>query len=378
MLEKPKQVVSHDEIIEQVWGDNYQGVTPNNIAQYIRPLRKILVKYRPDKTFIGTSPKRGYIFEEDVFIDGESIKDADLENPEINGAGEYQPFPIPPTDTTSMQGALQDGKNYRLKLLIPLSALLIVVAVAATSYFSVSDEDQVRQVVKDSQMYESLVLYKNPSSFKEADLDKYWTTELDLNANYDRRKIRDAVGKLLGEGRRYGDETKCEQFEFQSVEVSSSGDLAVVKTLEKWFIAVYLKDGTLQKNRNVGPYFVSYIVRKVDGRWLIEKSNTARANLPSPRLSKVEAVTEIKGGQQFFVRLTGEDFVTENVFIKVVGEGCPEAVPCTVPNSILRKYSKLTEKTIDNVPMTLARGEFLLFVQNGESQASSSIKLNVP
>ncbi len=86
------------------------------------------------------------------------------------------------------------------------------------------------------------MLYKNPSLFKEESLDKYWTAEIDINANYDRHRIREAVKKLSDEGRRYGDETKCEQFEFQSVEINQSKNFAVVKTLEKWFIVAYFNN----------------------------------------------------------------------------------------------------------------------------------------
>ena len=90
----------------------------------------------------------------------------------------------------------------------------------------------MKGIVKDSQVYESLVLYREPASFREGDLDKFWTPEININFNYDRGKIRKAVEKLVEDGRRYGDETKCEQFDFQSVEVNASGDTALVKTLE--------------------------------------------------------------------------------------------------------------------------------------------------
>lgn len=78
LLEKPKQVVSHEEIVEKVWGDNISGVTPNNVAQYILKLRKILTQYQPEKTFIGTGNKRGYIFEESVFLDNDSVDSIDF------------------------------------------------------------------------------------------------------------------------------------------------------------------------------------------------------------------------------------------------------------------------------------------------------------
>ena len=180
------------------------------------------------------------------------------------------------------------------------------------------------------------------------------------------------------DGRRYGDETKCEQFEFQSVEINRDENFAVVKTLEKWFIAVYFNDGTLQKNKYVGPYFVSYVLRKIDGQWLIEKSTTARLSRPTPRLANIETKSDIKSKKQFFVKITGQDFEAETVYIEVTGEGCPEIKPCKVSNSALRENSKLTENELDDVPLTLASGSFKITVHNADSQASNAVYLDVP
>ncbi len=134
----------------------------------------------------------------------------------------------------------------------------------------------------------------------------------------------------------------------------------------------------MQRNKTVGPYFVSYILRKVDGNWLIEKSTTARVNRPTPRLSEIEAVSEIKPNQQFFVRITGQDFEPETVYIEVIGEGCPEQKPCKVPNTALRENAKLSENALENVPLTLASGDFQIVVRNGDSQALNALQIFVP
>lgn len=359
LLHSPNELVTHDEIIEQVWRDNLHGATTTRVNQYVSKLQKIFSKYEPESRYIKNLKGRGYTFTGEVALTG-------------NGkVQEPQPAIQPIKEAT--------GESFlKSQYVLAVSVILLLGLLSAWMYYPQDDAQEVRQVVKDSQLYESLVLYKNPSTFKETDLDKYWTTELDLNSNYDRSKIRTAVEKLINDGRRYGDETKCEQFEFQSVEVSVDDATAVVKTLEKWFIAEYRTDGTLLKNKNVGPYFVSYVLRKIDGRWLIEKSNTARATPPAPHLISAEPVSEIIGGQQFFVNITGNDFLPEIVSIRIVGEGCPETNPCTVPNSALRKHSKLSEKVIENVPLTLASGEFLLSAQNGDSKTSNSVNLTVP
>ena len=370
LLQNPHKLTAHEEIIEQVWQDNPLGINSVHIAQYISKLRKVFTEFAPEKKYIETVRGRGYLFVGDI------LSDEILTNLKYELSENLPALPISEDD--SSEDIVSPSVFSKSALVFGALVLVSLIGLLAWTWFSESDEDEVRRVVKESQLYESLVLYKNPSLFKEESLDKYWTAELDINANYDRHRIREAVKKLSDEGRRYGDETKCEQFEFQSVEINQSKNFAVVKTLEKWFIATYFNDGTLQKNKYVGPYFVSYIVRKVGGSWLIEKSTTARVSRPTPRLSDIEAVSEMKSGQQFFVRITGQDFEAETVYIEVFGEGCPESKPCKIPNTALRENSKLTETALDNVPFTLASGDFRIVVHNGESQASNPVYIKVP
>jgi DNA-binding winged helix-turn-helix (wHTH) protein len=372
LLEKPKQVVSHEEIIARVWGDNYTGATAQNVAQYIRKLRKALSEIKPSESFIGTAPNRGYIFDREVSVEAPTNH---REPPQAASDESNRP-----DDTTAPPPPKPPRTRSRTAwIAIPLLLVAGVAAYfAAQAYRGTPEEDHVRRVVQESQLYESLVLYKDPKAFTEGDLDKYWTTELDLNSNLDRKKIRTGVKNLLEKGQHYGNETKCEQFEFQSVEIDATNKMALVKTLEKWFIAVYRDDGSLEKNKYVGPYFVSYVLRNVDGRWLIEKSNTARANLPTPRIAAIEPNGEIKPGQQIFVKISGEEFLPQSVYVRVIGEGCPEQSPCIVPNSALLKHSKLTETTIDQLPLTLASGEFQIFVHNSETHVSNPVSLRIP
>jgi hypothetical protein len=148
--------------------------------------------------------------------------------------------------------------------------------------------------------------------------------------------------------------------------------------LEKWFVAVYQADGTLQRNRTIGPYFVSYILRKIDGRWLIEKSNTGRVIRPTPRLDAIEPTSDLKAGHEFHVKITGQDFEAEMVLIEVVGPGCPESMPCRISNKILLENAKITTATLDRVPLTLASGEFTITARNSDSQPSNPVYLKVP
>ena len=167
------------------------------------------------------------------------------------------------------------------------SVLFIIVSIVclllflAWLWFPQNDENQIRQVIEDSQKFESLVLYRNPQIVTDSHFKNYWLPETGFKTELDITRIRAGIRRLVNEGKYYGHESKCEQFEFQSVEINEAKDFAVVRTLEKWFIAEYFTDGTLHKNKTVGPYFVTYTLQKADGQWLIEKSNTARAK-PTP------------------------------------------------------------------------------------------------
>jgi DNA-binding winged helix-turn-helix (wHTH) protein len=361
-------VVSHDEIIAAVWKDNYHGVTPARINQYVSKLQKLLQKYDPETKFVENIRGRGY-----RFVIAVETKTGRSAPPELV----QPPPPIPLFADIEKPAELSSPKSVAA---YAVAGILIVslLAVAAWVWFPRDDEKEITRVVKESQLYESLVLYKNPAAYSETVMDQYWTPELEVEGNYDRNKIRQGAVKMVSEGRRYGDETKCEQFDIQSVEINVEKDLAVVTTLEKWFIAVYLQDGTLQKNKTIGPYFVSYIVKKIDGQWRIEKSNTARAILPTPRIAKIEPETTPVAGQQFFISIHGDDLLHEVIYLKVIGEGCPESNPCKVPNSVVREFSIFQPTRIDHVPLTLGSGKFKIAGQNGDSPTGNFVEFEVP
>lgn len=284
LLEKPKEVVSNEEIIEKVWGNKSSGIDPRNVAQYILKLRKSLAQYQPNKTFIGTGNKRGYIFEQDVITEAEPIvvgnlKDLDTNKVEESNENEVKehltyPFINSGSDSVPLQDPKKTRKSWRLNLVITILGLMIL-AIAVITYFSKSEEDKVRQVVKDSQMFESLILYQNPISFDENKLKEYWIDE-SHNNDLDSAKIKKSLKNLIEKGIRYGKESKCEKFDFVSIDVNETEDFALAKTIEKWFVAKYRNDGTLLENKTIGPYAVTYNLQKINGKWLIEKSSTAR------------------------------------------------------------------------------------------------------
>ena len=377
LLRTPRALVSSQEIIDEVWSDAPAGVTPVHLAQYIKKLRHAFKEFDPETEYIRTAKSLGYLFVVDVEMKDEQRTEPQSIASEPTGTVNNT-FGRPPPELTPATAKKFPSKRVFAIVTLVFLALVFSVVIWKLEGSPRDEESEIKRVVKESQLYESLDLYRDPKGFKEVELDKYWTPELDLTASYDRRQIRADVNNLIEKGLHYGNESKCEQFYFQSVGIDVSRKTAVVKTLEKWFLAIYQDDGKLKQNKTVGPYFVSYILKKVDGRWLIEKSSTARANPPAPVLTAIEPVSHITSGQEFFVKLTGSSFSPQVIYLKVIGPGCPDTDPCTVPNSALRMHSDLAETELNNVPLTLSSGEFTIFVQNGESKPSNSLTLTVP
>ena len=386
LVRNPGELVSTSEIIDEVWRDNLAGIGPVHLAQSISKLRKGFAAHDAAKDYIKNVKGLGYIFDRDVVRQATSVMPAPVTipadpEPVNTPAKDEQPSDTERSSTEILKDRLAKARRGSSRFVLAGLAMGSLVFISLLAWYMLlqpNEESEIGRIVQESQLYESLVLYRDPKIFKEEDLDKYWTAEADINSNFDRKRIRTAVRSLLEKGLYYGSETKCEQFELQSVEVDVKGEIALVRTLEKWFIAVYRENGGLDRNKYVGPYFVSYVLRKSDGSWLIEKSTTARANLPVPQVGNLDVVTEPKAGQQFFVKLTGQDFIPQSAYVRVVGEGCPEQHPCIVPNGDLLKHGLLTEHSLDKVPLTLGRGEFLLYVHNSENHQSNAVRLVVP
>lgn len=363
LISNANHVVSTNEIIEAVWKDNPFGITPTHLAQSISKLRKAFADQ--SEVSIETVKGRGYVLHLTVASHTETRDESE--------AAAADPVMSP----------VAEGRRSRRSLAFLLLFLLAAAAVAA-SYYAVTrvagdrDDAEIRQLINDSQRFESLVAYRNPSKVDEDKLMEYWLEPGQVGTDADLTKIRAGIARLVRDGRYYGPETRCEQLEIQSIEINSAKDLATVKTLERWFIDERLIDGRVFNSKTVGPYFVHYIVRKVDGRWKIERSTTARATPPQPNIESIEATTPATPGTEFFIKINGSSILSQSVWVKVIGPGCPEKNPCRVPNDVLRTHSDVTESSITNVPLTLASGDFLISIQNGDSVGSNAVDLKVP
>jgi hypothetical protein len=137
-----------------------------------------------------------------------------------------------------------------------------------------SDEAEVRRVVLESQKLETLEAYVHPDAFDEGRLREYW-----LPAEQGGKAILQVdkqLASLRSKGRHFGEESELRQFEFRDVRVYAGRNYAEVRT-EKWYVPLYEADGSRMLDKNpVLAYPVDYMLKKVDGRWLLEENGTPR------------------------------------------------------------------------------------------------------
>lgn len=356
IVEREGDVAEYDHIISEVWADNLHGATPARVNQYVSRLQKTLGIYEPGISFLQNIKGRGYRF-----------------------TGQLEGQPVTRESAIESTGRRPEKVERRSWVwAVPAFVGVGLLFVLAGWLYKEDDAEAVQYVLRESQMFESLVMYKSPATVTDADLDRFWTPDDHGVPNSDRQLIRQRIQKLIDEGTNYGHETRNEQFDFQSIEINKNGTFATARTLEKWFITAYNKDGALIRNRTVGPYFVDYILKKIDGRWLVEKSTTATVVRPVPQLARVDFIDEPAYSKPFRARILGRDIEPSTIHLKLIGPGCPNDSPCKIPHATLLETAKLSKESIDNASFTLKRGTFELFAMNGDSKESNGIKFTVP
>lgn len=97
----------------------------------------------------------------------------------------------------------------------------------------------------------------------------------------------------------------------------------------------------------------------------------------SPFLESLEIISRPVIEKQFFVRLNGQGFNPETVNVRVIGNGCPAINPCLVPNGALKQFGTQSETELDNIPLTLGKGKYILYAQNGDSPFSNGLEIEV-
>jgi len=165
------------------------------------------------------------------------------------------------------------------KAAVPVAALALAIAgwraiSLQSRVHATTPEQQVRQAVYDSQVFETTTIYGKPKAFNRSQLSKYWVPIEQGGRAVP--KIEAAVQRQLKRGVHYGSESKVETFDFIFVKILPPGDYAEVRTRERWYVPVFREDGTRVTDRApyLGPYEVDYTLRKINGRWLIQSNGT--------------------------------------------------------------------------------------------------------
>lgn len=136
------------------------------------------------------------------------------------------------------------------------------------------DEEEIRRAVTDSQFHEMLIIYVNPKTFDQALLAKYWVPE--NRGGQAIVKVQSSVQRLLDKKWRYANDSANELFEIRDIRIFPPGDVAEVRTRERWYVPMIDEHGRLVRERDsVLEFPVRYRLLKKDGRWLILTSSAA-------------------------------------------------------------------------------------------------------
>jgi hypothetical protein len=157
-----------------------------------------------------------------------------------------------------------------------VGTVLVPVALAAAFYLGMFlIQRSVRTAVEDSQKYQFLHLYTAPSQVRDADLSRaYWVPA--TQGGKEIENVRTSLNRLRQRGFHYGPESKLLALDVRYVRVALFSRDATVGTTEKWFLPLYEETGVVVpgKNPTLGPYQIDYLLRRIDGRWLIQSTTT--------------------------------------------------------------------------------------------------------
>lgn len=298
LVESAGKPVEREILLDELWP--HQAVEPNNVDQLVSSLRKKMGAKPDGGQYIEAVPRVGFIFSAEVrekAVSGVPARPA----PSKVEIDERQRVPDGDRNSGTLVSSPEGGhkSSYRrLDLSNPIlaSAVLGVLALAAilgVKTFSrgadvvrtfesarrvvsaPSDEDEVKRVVKESQLFETLSVYVNPNNFDESKLREYW-----LPAEQGGKailQVEKQLASLRSKGRHFGAESELRQFDFRDVRVYAGRDYAEVRTDEKWYVPLYGADGSRVPDKNpILAYPVDYMLKKVNGKWLLEENGTPR------------------------------------------------------------------------------------------------------
>lgn len=294
LLEHPNHLVRKQTILDSLWANSF--VEESNLTQNISELRKALGDTPANPRYIKTIPKRGYKFialvketqiSQTVHIGSNSRITSELGEPASGKSELLSQNAENPSFTSSKVGRkeLFNWKHFTVGsvVLFLLVGSLLVWFGSETSYEETQaeinspiDVADIRQVVRDSQVFEFLTLDIHPDNYELQNVPYFWLPA--ESGGQEILKVGERLKRLKDENKRYGGESRLERFDFIYVKIYAPGNRARAGTIERWYLPLY-QNGILVPDRNVylGPYSVDYSLQKFDGRWLIESTTTPTA-----------------------------------------------------------------------------------------------------
>jgi hypothetical protein len=96
------------------------------------------------------------------------------------------------------------------------------------------------------------------------------------------------------------------------------------------------------------------------------------------RINSTTIMTTPIPGREFTVQIEGSGFNPDIIQVVVTGPGCRKFGSCAVSNHVLQNYGSVTNDLIERTPLTLAAGDYQVYVQNGTGgQASNGWPLTI-
>lgn len=136
------------------------------------------------------------------------------------------------------------------------------------SSLAIDAKEEIRRVVTDSQLNETLKIYVYPSNFDRSLLGRYWVPE--SKGGKAIVKIENSVRRLVDRGWHYDKESANEKLDILSIKVWPQGNVADVRTHERWYVPMVDAEGMPVKDREPFlEYSCTYRLLRVDGKWLI-------------------------------------------------------------------------------------------------------------
>jgi DNA-binding winged helix-turn-helix (wHTH) protein len=273
LVRQSGHLVEKQDLMTAVWGET--TVEEGNINLIISNLRKALGDNAWRPKYIQTVRKRGFRF----------IASVNTVENRSHGTGMLK-------DQTDLLAPSIAVKRKNLKKLIIVFGIVLFLAVL-TSLITILrhkgtqqyeqqeiqspfEELEVKRVVRESQIYETLTIYTDPKSFDRSQLAQYWVPA-DLGGK-EVKAVDAAIDRLLQKGWRYEKGSRLELFEFRYVKILAPGDHAELGTIERWYLPTCREDGSrvLDKNVYLGPQAIDYKLRKINGKWLIDETTVPR------------------------------------------------------------------------------------------------------